>query len=254
VSGPLNIVIPMAGLGSRFSKAGYSIPKPLIPVGGIPMVRLVIENTRPRRQHRYIFICQRRHVEAYALAPLLEAAAPGCDIVQLDGLTEGAACTVLAARERLDPDAPLMIANSDQWVDVAMEDYLATMDANGADGLIMTMRASDPKWSFVALQDGWVTRVVEKDPISDEATVGIYNFRRAGDFIGAAEDMIARNERVNNEFYVAPVYNSLIRAGKRIAVHNIGEVGAGMYGIGIPEDLDEFLRLPVSRKAIASVA
>ena len=250
----LNIVIPMAGLGSRFANAGYADPKPLIPVQGVPMIRLVIENMRPAQPHRFIFICQRAHVAAYGLQDKLTAwGGPGTLVVAIDGLTQGAACTVLAARAHIDGDAPMMVVNSDQWCDVQVDDYLATMAAGQLDGLIMTMTANDPKWSFVGLDAaGHVQRVVEKQVISDEATVGIYNFRRGADFVRAADAMIAADERVNNEFYVAPVYNRLIGEGQRVGIHNIGAEAAGMYGLGIPADLDLFKSLPVLHKALAT--
>lgn len=250
----LNIVVPMAGAGSRFAKAGYQDPKPLIPVRGEPMIRLVIENLRPQEGHRFIFICQKEHDKQYGLRDKLKSwAGEGSEVVLLDGLTEGAACTVLAAKELIDNDEPLMIANSDQWVDVNINDYLAA--AAGLDGLIMTMKANDPKWSFVGLDDaGLVTRVVEKQVISDEATVGIYNYRRGRDFVKAAQEMIAANERVNGEFYVAPVYNRMIAQGARIGIHNVGSEARGMYGLGIPADLDLFLSLPVCDKALRPLA
>src|SRR5579885_189240 len=160
----INIVIPMAGLGSRFAKAGYQDPKPLIQVKGVPMIKLVIENLRPETPHRFIFICQRAHVEAYDLASKLSQWAPGSALVQLDGVTEGAACTVLAAQSYIDNDSPLMIANSDQYIDADINLYLRQMETQRLDGLIMTMGANDPKWSFVGLnEDGLVTRVVEKE-------------------------------------------------------------------------------------------
>lgn len=246
----LNIVVPMAGAGSRFAKAGYTDPKPLIPVEGVPMIRLVIENLRPSVEHRFIFICQAAHVEAYGLSEKLTAWAPGSIVIGIDGLTDGAACTVLKAREYIDNDQPLMIANSDQWCDVSIDEYLAAMD--GMDGLIMTMKANDPKWSYAGIDpQGYVSNVVEKQVISDEATVGIYNYRRGRDFVKAADAMIAADERVNGEFYVAPVYNTMIRQGARIAVCNIGSEANGMYGLGIPADLDLFKSLPVCAKALA---
>jgi len=248
----LNIVVPMAGLGSRFARAGYDRPKPLIPVHGVPMIRLVIENIRPSTPHRFIFICQRAHDDAYALREALTAWAPGCSLVLLDGVTEGAACTVLAARDFIDSDASLMIANSDQYVDIAIDPYVGAMAARTLDGLIMTMQASDPKWSFAGLDaQGLVTEVVEKQVISTHATVGIYNFARGRDFVASAMAMIAADERVNNEFYVAPVYNRLIAGGARIGVHDIGSEGSGMYGLGIPADLDLFLALPLSHGVTA---
>jgi dTDP-glucose pyrophosphorylase len=244
----LNIVIPMAGAGSRFNVAGYIDPKPLIPVHGKPMIKLVIENLTPIQQHRFIFICQSTHVAKYGLRKKLSAWAPNCVVIEINGITEGAACTVLNAKSFIDNDSPLMIANSDQFVDIDVNQYLGIFDNTSIDGLIMTMRASDPKWSFVGLDRARnVTHVVEKEVISDEATVGIYNFRQGRSFVSAAEAMIANNERVNGEFYVAPTYNTLIASGYKVGIHNIGTDGAGMHGLGTPGDLAEFLANPVSK-------
>jgi dTDP-glucose pyrophosphorylase len=248
----LNVVLPLAGRGSRFAEAGYTLPKPLIPIHGTPMIAAVTRNVRPRGEHRMIFLALRAHLEHLGMRETLQRAAPGCAIIPVDQVTEGAACTVLLASDLIETDDPLMIANTDQWVDVAIDTYLATMDTRAADGLIMTMKAADPKWSYVGLdRDARATRVAEKTVISDEATVGIYNFRRGRDFVRAARQMIARDARVNGEFYVAPVYNELIEEGARIVVHNIGAVDAGMYGIGVPADLERFLAMPVSLKAVA---
>ncbi|MFM0184921.1 glycosyltransferase family 2 protein [Paraburkholderia nemoris] len=251
----LNIVVPMAGAGSRFAKAGYTDPKPLIQVSGVPMIEVVVNNLRPSAPHRFIFICQRAHIAQYGLTEKLATWAPGSEIIALNGLTEGAACTVLAAKAFIDNDDALMIANSDQYVDVNIDTYLAEMDDQALDGLIMTMWADDPKWSFVGMSgDGLVTRVVEKEVISNEATVGIYNFRKGSDFVRAAEAMIEENLRVNNEFYVAPAYNKLIEQGSRIGIHNVGREADGMYGLGTPADLDLFLGLPVCAKATEALS
>lgn len=248
----LNIVVPMAGRGSRFAVAGYADPKPLIPVHGVPMIRLVIDNLTPPAEHRFVFICQRDHVAAYGLAELLPRWSPGAVVVEIDGITEGAACTVLAARDLIDSDDPLVIANSDQFVDYPMADYVAALA--DLDGLIMTMWADDPKWSFVAKDaEGLVTRVVEKEVISEEATVGIYSFARGREFVRGADEMIAADARVNGEFYVAPVYEQLIAGGGRIGTVSIGAVGDGMYGLGTPGDLDAFLALPLSAEATGRV-
>lgn len=255
MSGVLNIVIPMAGRGQRFASVGYTDPKPLIPVHGHPMIRVVIENLRPAGPHRFIFLCLAEHLERYELADKLAVWAPGCTVIPVDRVTEGAACTVLLARDLIDGDAPLMIANCDQWIDTDINAYLARLDTDGVDGLIMTMDDGDPKWSFVGFDDaGRVNRVVEKEPISREATVGIYNFRHGRDFVAGADAMIAADQRVNGEFYVAPVYNEMIAGGATIVCHSIGAVDAGMYGIGVPADLERFLGLPVSGKAVAALS
>jgi dTDP-glucose pyrophosphorylase len=251
----LEIVVPMAGRGSRFATVGYPQPKPLIPVKGVPMIQLVIANLTPSRPHQFTFICQREHLDRYDLADHLTDWAPGCRVVGIDRVTEGAACTVLLARDQIASDRPLMIANCDQYIDADIDEYLGKMESERLDGLIMTMTADHPKWSYVGFDaDGRVSRVVEKEVISDQATVGIYNFARGNDFVRAAERMIDRDLRVNGEFYVAPTYNQLIEDGAKIGVYDIGSVGAGMYGLGVPEDLIAFEGLPVADRAARRVA
>ena len=238
----MQIIVPMAGRGSRFSSAGFTGPKPLIPVGGKPMIQWVIENVRPAQAHRFTFICLREHLETYPEVPAtLRALCPGCHIVTVDAVTQGAACTVLLAKEIIDNDDPLMIANADQVVELPIDSYLAEMDRSGADGLIMTFDADHPKWSYCRLSDSMeVTEVVEKKVVSNEATVGIYNFRRGKDFVRAAERMIALNLRSNGEFYVAPAYNLLIEESRKIVIARTGREYEGMYGLGVPEDLAFF--------------
>ncbi|MCY1740373.1 glycosyltransferase family 2 protein [Ensifer sp. SL37] len=244
----LNIVIPMAGHGSRFAQAGFALPKPLIPVHGVPMIRVVIANLAPTKPHRFIFICQKAHLENYALGESLATWAPGCSVIPVDQVTEGAACSVLLARELVDNNDPLMIANCDQYVDVDINRYLGASERY--DGYIMTMKAHDPKWSFVGFdENGRVAKVVEKEVISDEATVGIYNFSRGSSFVQAADRMIRKDFRVNGEFYVAPVYDELISQGGEVGVYSIGTLNQGMYGLGVPDDLEAFLKLELSRKA-----
>lgn len=247
----LTIVIPMAGRGSRFADAGYALPKPLLPIHGVPMIEVVVRNLAPSEPARFVFVCQREHLATHAgLADGLRAAAPGCAIVPIDGVTEGAACTVLLAEREIDPDDVLVIANSDQWIDHAMDAHLALLRGERLDGLIMTMTADDPKWSFVELDARRrVTNVVEKVVVSDEATVGVYTFARGADFVRAARATIAADERVNGEFYVAPTYNVLIAQGAQVGIDNVGSDGDGMYGLGIPADYERFVALGLSRRA-----
>jgi dTDP-glucose pyrophosphorylase len=237
-----NIVVPMAGRGSRFAAVGYTDPKPLIDVGGKPMVQWVIENIRPSRAHRFIFICLAEHLERYPkIAVTLRELCPSCEIVTVNSVTEGAACTVLLARQFINNNSPLMIANSDQYVELGIDDYLRKLDESRVDGLIMTFWSDHPKWSYCRLRpDGTVSEVIEKKVVSNDATVGIYNFARGSDFVAAADEMISRNLRVNGEFYVAPVYNLLIEKGAKVIIAATGREGAGMYGLGIPEDLQYF--------------
>jgi len=236
----------MAGRGSRFANAGFTIPKPLIPVGGRPMIQWVIENVRPAGAHRFIFLCLAEHLERYPAVPAeLARISPGCEIVPVSQVTEGAACTVLLAREHIDNREPLMIANSDQIVDLSIDEYLAAGSGPETEGLIMTFWSDHPKWSYCRMRaDGTVREVVEKQVVSNEATVGIYNFRAGSDFVRAADSMIAADLRVNNEFYVAPCYNQLIAEGAKVVIHRTGREYDGMCGLGIPEDLEFFKTTP----------
>ena len=236
----LNIVIPMAGKGSRFADAGYAFPKPLIDVGGKTMIEVVINNLKPKVPHKFIFICQREHYEKYDLYNILKNATDNnFEIVQLNGITEGAACTVLTAKQYIDNDDDMVIANSDQFIESDFNNFINTAREKG-DGLIMTFKASHPKWSYARTDDlGRVIEVAEKKVISDKATVGIYYYKKGSDFVKGAEAMIYKDIRYNNEFYVCPVYNELILDNKDIYTYYIKM--EKMHGLGTPEDLNSFL-------------
>ena len=232
----LNVLIPMAGAGSRFSAAGYTFPKPLIEVRGKPMIQVVVENLNI--EANYIFLVQKEHYETYNLKYLLNLIAPNCKIVQVDGLTDGAACTTLLAKDYIDNDAPLVMANSDQFVEWNSNECMYAFSADSIDGGILTFTATHPKWSYAKLdENGFVSEVAEKKVISDEATVGIYYWRHGSDYVKYAEQMIEKNIRTNGEFYTCPVFNEAIGDGKKIRVKNIEQ----MWGIGTPEDLNYFL-------------
>jgi HAD superfamily hydrolase (TIGR01509 family) len=233
----LNVLIPMAGRGSRFEAAGYTFPKPLIEVNGKPMIQVVVENLNI--EANYIYLVQLEHYDKYNLKALLNLITPDCKIVIVDGVTEGAACTALLAKEYINNENPLLIANSDQFVEWDSSAFMYTMNGDNVDGGILTFKATHPKWSFVKIEDGWIKQVAEKNPISDNATVGIYYWKMGMEFVHCAEIMIERNIRTNNEFYIAPTYNISINEsnGGRIKPFQIEK----MWGIGTPEDLKYFL-------------
>jgi len=234
----MNVLIPMAGAGSRFAEQGYTFPKPLIEVGNKPMIQVVVDNLNI--QANYIFIVQQEHYEKYNLETVLNMVAPGCTIVQTSGMTEGAACTTLLAKEYINNEEPLIIANSDQFVEWNSNEVLYAFTTEGVDGGILCFNSTHPKWSYAKLDEhGFVSEVAEKQPISTNATVGIYYWSRGSVYVASAERMIERNIRTNNEFYVCPAFNELVEDGGKIRVKTIEE--DGMWGLGTPEDLKHFL-------------
>jgi HAD superfamily hydrolase (TIGR01509 family) len=234
--GKMNVLIPMAGAGSRFQAAGYTFPKPLIDVEGKPMIQVVVDNLNI--EATYIYVVQKEHREKYNLDTLLNLITPNCKIVEVDGLTEGAACTTLLAKEHIDNDAPLVMANSDQFVEWDSNEFMYKMIEQKVDGGILTFTATHPKWSFAKVDEyGYVTEVAEKNPISDIATVGVYYWAKGSDYVKYAEQMISKNIRTNNEFYTCPTFNEAIADCKKIKTFNIDK----MWGLGTPEDLKYYL-------------
>ena len=234
--GKMNVLIPMAGAGSRFAAAGYTFPKPLIDVEGKPMIQVVVDNLNI--DATFIYVVQKEHRAKFNLDTLLNLITPNCKIVEVDGMTEGAACTTLLAKEFINNDEPLLMANSDQFVEWDSNEFMYKMIEQKVDGGILSFTATHPKWSFAKVDEyGYVTEVAEKNPISDIATVGVYYWAKGSDYVKYAEQMIEKNIRTNNEFYVCPVFNEAIGDCKKIKTFNIEK----MWGLGTPEDLKYYL-------------
>ncbi len=236
------IVIPMAGAGSRFTKAGYKNPKPFIMVDGKFMIMSVLENIAIPGA-RYVFICQKEHLAEFGAEFIeqikLKSFIKDFDIIGIDGLTDGSACTVLLAEKFIDNNQELLIVNSDQLL--GPNDIIEAVryfEKEKADGGIICFFNKEPKWSYVDINENrLISRVVEKQPISDHATVGIYWFSEGRNFILSAKEMIQKNDKVKNEFYLAPVYNYMILDNMKIKPYFINI----FKGLGTPDDLERYL-------------
>jgi dTDP-glucose pyrophosphorylase len=237
----MKILIPAAGAGSRFHDAGFTFPKPLIPVHGAPMIQRVVENL-PFHDAEYIFIIRKEHQDKYDMHSMLRAGLQGkcrnVKVIMQEEKLEGAAHTALLAKEYINDDEELLIANSDQIMEYSIENFKLLCDWASPDGVVFVFHDTHPKWSFVKLDnEGKVCEVAEKVPISNIATTGVYFYRKGSDFIKYAEQMIEKNIRVKGEFYIAPVYNELIADGKALLPFFVEK----MWGVGTPEDLVEYL-------------
>jgi HAD superfamily hydrolase (TIGR01509 family) len=232
----MNVLIPMSGEGSRFKQAGYTFPKPLIEVNGKAMIQLVVENLGI--EAHYVFVVRESHAAEYNLNSMFENIVDDFSIVRVENPTEGAACTSLLAQKYIDSPDPLVIANSDQFVESGISDGINYFIENDFDGGLLSFESSHPKWSYARVdKENNVFEVAEKKVISNKATVGIYFWKRGSDFVKYAHKMIQQNERVNNEFYICPVFNLAIKDGLRIGAFDV----TGMWGLGTPEDLRTFL-------------
>jgi NDP-sugar pyrophosphorylase family protein len=234
----IHIVVPMGGEGRLFAERGYTFPKPLVAIAGEPLIELVVRNLTPPEPHRFVFVCRREHVDAFALADVLRLIAPDCRIVTTLKPTGGALCSVLLGLEYLQHDGELLIANADQCVDVPVQSFLESARAGAWDGYMMTFPNTHPRWSYARVEDDQVVAVAEKQPISRHATAGLYYFRRGSDFVQAAERMLVKNASVSGEFYVAPVYNELILRHLRVGIFPID--ASQMHGLGTPEEVEHY--------------
>jgi len=237
----LQIIVPLGGKATRFQERGYTFPKPLIEIGSRSMIEVVLENLAPPKPHQYTFVCRKEHLSQFYLGDMLRLLAPDCRIIPLEQDTAGALCSVLLAIDDLDPDAELLIANGDQVVASGLDPFYKACRKPGIDGCILTFTATHPRWSFVKTdRSGRVTATAEKKPISKQATAGLYYFRRARDLIEGAEKMIVKGLTTSGQFFVCPVYNELILAGKTITTHHLPD--GVMHSLGTPEDMDLFLK------------
>ena len=225
----------MAGRGQRFIEAGYSTPKPLLKLENELVIKHIIDIMRtPNAQ--FIFIVRQDHCDEFQLDKKLMELEPNAKIVRINEITQGAVCTVLLAKEYFNDSNPMIIKDCDQIINWDTEHFLDFVERNNADGAIVNIHTDRPNYSFSRVDPkGRIIETAEKTVISNHGSVGIYYFAKGSDFVKYAERMIAKNMRVNNEFYTAPVYNQFIQDFKTILHYPIAE----MFQLGTPEEFFE---------------
>lgn len=237
----INIVIPMAGEGKRFRDAGYTVPKPFIGIKGKTMLEWSLESLHMNGA-RFILIVRSSHLLGYEKVMGDIQKKYSCVVIPIDKLTEGMASSVLLAGDYINNEDQLLVGACDQTVDVPIPVFCKDAKSRNLAGSLMTFYSRHPKWSYAKVDEqGFVLETKEKSPISTHANVGLYYFMRGKDFVHSARRMIEKNDRMNNEFYVAPVYNYMIQEGAKIGIYEIKE--SQMHGLGTPEDVQAFLSL-----------
>jgi len=245
----MQYLIPAAGRGSRFADAGFEKPKPLIELHGIPLIVWVLANFDYQSNDSINIVVQRDSFDTLSLEKYFSTLPVKPNFIYLKEITDGAARTIMHATKFLDPNKPMIVANSDQYISADLQHYIKLASSQESDGCILTMKATSNKWSYISVnKENRVCRVVEKKEISNRATVGVYSWKQVKDFMSSFEDMVKANDKVNNEYYLAPTYNYMIKKGSVINYLNIGEVEIEVHGLGTPEDLKKFEENPISLK------
>ena len=235
----MNIVIPMAGEGTRFPRDTYKIPKPLIEINGVPMIQRAIHSLGLVGTYHFII---RKDSYYDQVCTLLHSIYPSSKIISVEETTEGPASSCLLFRDFINNEEELVIANCDQimWWDPEL--FLTTARYYKYDGLIVTYTTTTPKNSYARIdRNGLVQEVKEKEVISDISLNGIHYWRKGKYFVQSAESMINCNDRApNGEFYVGPTYNYMIKSGLKVGIHHIPN--SQHNAVGVPEDLNSFLK------------
>ncbi|HUU46423.1 MAG TPA: glycosyltransferase family 2 protein [Acidobacteriota bacterium] len=235
----LNILVPLAGEGRSFREHRSVFPKPLVEIGGKPMIQVVVENLAALMPARFIFVINRDDAERFALAEVLRLVAENCEVIVAPGPTRGAACTAMLAIRHIDNDDPLVIANGDQFLNCDLSEFLADAYLRELDGSMITFRSVHPKWSFARLDDdGFVVETSEKRPISNNATAGVYYFRCGRGFVRVCQSMIRKDARVMDQFFICPAYNEMILEGARIRTYAVPD--DVMFPLTTPEEVKIF--------------
>ncbi len=235
----MNIVIPMAGYGSRFNNSNFAKPKPFIEFLGEAMIFHVLNNLNVENAKFHLIMrAEHYYSESVTVQKIKEKF--NVEFILTDKVTEGNACSVLLARKFINNSEPLLIANSDQLVDMDIKNYIDDCNNRHLDGSILVFPNDDIKWSYAKInEDNLVVEIKEKTPISPYATVGIYYYSKGQDYVDAAIDMMANNDRTNGEFYTGPVYNWAVKNGKSVGIYKI--TPEQMIGLGTPDDLTAYL-------------
>ena len=225
----INILLPVAGKAQRFLDQSYIMPKPLINVSKRHMIDWALDSMNIKNAN-LIFIVREDHILSFDIDKILKKKfGRNVKIVVAKSITEGAACTCLLAEKHINNDSPLVIYTPDVTFSKKWDPYTFKND-----GHLLIFKSNSSAHSYAKVNEkGFVTQTAEKKVISDNAAVGVYSFKKGSDFVKAAKLMIDSQDKFNNEYYICPVYNYLIKDGKKITISKVDK----MHVLGTPEDL-----------------
>lgn len=234
----MNILIPMAGEGTRFPRDSYKIPKPLIEIHGEPMIQRAVESLNLPGKYHFVV---RKDSYYDQVCSLLHKILPDPKIISVEETTQGPAASCLLFKDFINNEEELVVVNCDQIMWWDSELFLSTARYYKYDGVVVTYSTTTPKNSYARInRNGFVEEIKEKEVISDISLNGIHYWRKGKYFVQSAESMIEENDRApNGEFYVGPSYNHMVRAGLKVGIHHIPNWQHNP--VGVPEDLETYL-------------
>jgi UDP-N-acetylglucosamine diphosphorylase / glucose-1-phosphate thymidylyltransferase / UDP-N-acetylgalactosamine diphosphorylase / glucosamine-1-phosphate N-acetyltransferase / galactosamine-1-phosphate N-acetyltransferase len=238
----MNILIPMAGLGSRFPKEKFKKPKPLIEINSVPMIIRAVESLDLDGDHFFVI---RKSEFSIEIKSIIMSIKKNTNVIEIDYQTEGPADTALLFSDQINSDKELIIANCDQIMEWNSKNFLHNV--RQYDGAVVTYFATTAKNSYARLNKfGEVVEIKEKEVISTTSLNGIHYWKKGSEFVKSVKEMMQANDRSKNgEFYIGPSYNYMIKNGLRIGVFHIPS--EMHHAVGDPEDLLKFIKYENNR-------
>ena len=229
----VNVLIPMAGVGKRFTDAGYTLPKPLLPLGNKTMIEAVVENLSDPT-FNFIFVINNEQIEQSAIQKIL----PNITLIEVAGTPQGPAMSCMCASSLINNDDRLIITNCDQIIeDFSYNSLKNFCDYNKVDGVVGTFHSASPKNSYIKVNDdNEIIEIREKQVISSTATNGLHYWTHGKYFVESLGQMIGNRDTVNNEYYVAPSYNYMIKRGMTVKPFHYNM----HFPIGTPQDYENY--------------
>ena len=232
----INVLVPMAGLGSRFLTKGFTKPKPMIDVNGTPMIIKAIKSLGVENAN-YLFVVTENEFTKYITEEISKLVP--AKFISIDYLTEGPACSALLFESQINNDDELIIANCDQIMEWDPAVFL--LNVRLFDGAVVTYHENTDKNSYATINSsGIVTSIKEKQVVSNISLNGIHYWKKGKYFVESSKEMIKQDDRApNGEFYVGPSYNHMIKKGLKVGIYHIPN--QMHHAVGIPEDLEKYI-------------
>ncbi len=233
------LLVPMAGVDKAFIQKGHAYGKSLSEIDGKPLIQHVWESLEELHPSKVVFVIRKKDAENHSLDHVLKLMVPGCSVVYSEGLTGGAACTVLLAIEHIEPERELVVVNGDQIIQADLPGIIEKFRESELDAGVIIFDSIHPRWSFVRLdREGMVAEAAEKRPISRWATAGFFYFRRGKEFVDATMEMIRKDAHTNGQFYVCPALNQMILKHRKIGAQKIPR--KAYRSLATPKNVDQF--------------